>query len=159
VGMLPWTDRIFCETLPLIDETLEAPWATVEFDSAFMTLHRERVEGSDETRVAGVMGRTVNQERLWLPRPAAQGRLGRQDHWPLGRGHHPLVDPAAGGPPPHPNLPGHPGLEETLMATVGSGREPCDGPASDRLLGGRCPARGRGSGDGCKPRGLGPSFA
>lgn len=65
VGMLPWTDRIFCETLPLIDETLSAPWSTIEFDSAFMTLHRERVESSNTTRVAGVMGRIVNQERLF----------------------------------------------------------------------------------------------
>ncbi len=45
VGTLPWTDRIFCELFPLIDEDLQAPWATIEFDSAFMTLHRERKEG------------------------------------------------------------------------------------------------------------------
>ena len=36
VGVLPWTDRMFCETLPLVDEGLEAPWSTVEFDSAFL---------------------------------------------------------------------------------------------------------------------------
>ena len=82
VGMLPWTDRIFCETLPLIDETLEAPWATVEFDSAFMTLHRERVEGTDETRVAGVMGRIVNQERLFA-RSLGQFFLSRDKRTPL----------------------------------------------------------------------------
>lgn len=82
VGMLPWTDRIFCETLPLIDETLEAPWATVEFDSAFMTLHRERVEGTEETRVAGVMGRIVNQERLFA-RSLGQFFLSRDKRTPL----------------------------------------------------------------------------
>lgn len=65
VGLLPWTDRIFCETLPLVDEALAAPWCTIEFDSAFMTLHRERLPDSDHTRVAGVMGRIVNQERLF----------------------------------------------------------------------------------------------
>jgi len=65
VGLLPWTDRIFCETLPLIDEELEGPWCTIEFDSAFMTLHREAIAGTSQTRVAGVMGRIVNQERLF----------------------------------------------------------------------------------------------
>jgi hypothetical protein len=82
VGVLPWTDRIFCETLPLIDEKLEAPWATVEFDSAFMTLHRERVEGGDETRVGGVFGRIVNQERLFA-RSLGQFFLKRDKRTPL----------------------------------------------------------------------------
>lgn len=82
IGLLPWTDRIFCETLPLIDETIEAPWCTVEFDSAFMTLHRERIEGSDRTRVAGVMGRIVNQERLFA-RSLGQFFLKREKTTPL----------------------------------------------------------------------------
>jgi len=82
VGMLPWTDRIFCETLPLIDESLSAPWCTVEFDSAFMTLHRERVEGTDRTQVAGIMGRIVNQERLFV-RSLAQFFLKREKASPL----------------------------------------------------------------------------
>ncbi len=82
VGMLPWTDRIFCETLPLLDEDLSAPWATVEFDSAFMTLHRERVEGADRTRVAGIMGRIVNQERLFA-RSLAQFFIKREKSTPL----------------------------------------------------------------------------
>lgn len=82
VGMLPWTDRIFCETLPLIDEGLSAPWSTVEFDSAFMTLHRERVEGTSATRVAGVMGRIVNQERLFA-RSLGQFYLSRAKQTPL----------------------------------------------------------------------------
>jgi hypothetical protein len=82
IGMLPWTDRIFCETLPLIDESLEAPWGTIEFDSAFMTLHRERVEGSERTRVAGVMGRIVNQERLFA-RSLGQFFLSRDKRTPL----------------------------------------------------------------------------
>jgi hypothetical protein len=82
IGMLPWTDRIFCETLPLIDETLSAPWCTVEFDSAFMTLHRERVEGTDATRVAGVLGRIVNQERLFA-KSLGQFFLKRNKRTPL----------------------------------------------------------------------------
>jgi hypothetical protein len=82
VAVLPWTDRIFCETLPLIDEGLRAPWATVEFDSAFMTLHRERIEGSQDTRIAGVMGRIVNQERLFM-RSLGQFFLRREKATPL----------------------------------------------------------------------------
>lgn len=83
VGLLPWTDRIFCEILPLIDETLAAPWCTIEFDSAFMTLHRERVpEDPQATRVAGVRGRIVNQERLFM-RSLGQFFLKRDKRTPL----------------------------------------------------------------------------
>jgi hypothetical protein len=82
VGVLPWTDRVFCETLPVIDPELSAPWSTIEFDSAFMTLHRERVEGTEKTRVAGVMGRIVNQERLFA-KSLAQFYLRRGKSSPL----------------------------------------------------------------------------
>jgi hypothetical protein len=82
VATLPWTDRIFCEMLPLLDDQLSAPWSTIEFDSAFMTLHRERVEGTDATRVAGVMGRIVNQERLFM-RSLGQFFLKRDKSTPL----------------------------------------------------------------------------
>jgi hypothetical protein len=82
VGTLPWTDRIFCETLPLIDESLVAPWTTIEFDSAFMTLHRERKPESEETFPAGVMGRIVNQERLFV-RSLGQFFLKRDKRTPL----------------------------------------------------------------------------
>jgi len=33
------SDRIVCEMAPLVDDSIEAPWGTVEFDSIFMTLH------------------------------------------------------------------------------------------------------------------------
>jgi hypothetical protein len=82
VGTLPWTDRIFCESLPLLDESLAAPWATIEFDSAFMTLHRERIGDTDATRIAGVMGRIVNQERLFA-RSLGQFFLKRDKPTPL----------------------------------------------------------------------------
>jgi hypothetical protein len=82
VGVLPWTDRIFCEMLPLIDDSLCAPWGTIEFDSAFMTLHRERDPESKITRVAGVMGRIVNQERLFA-KSLAQFFLRRDKSTPL----------------------------------------------------------------------------
>jgi hypothetical protein len=82
VGVLPWTDRIFCEMLPLINDEIHAPWGTIEFDSAFMTLHRERDPESGATRVAGVMGRIVNQERLFA-KSLAQFFLRRDKSTPL----------------------------------------------------------------------------
>lgn len=78
---LPWTDRIFLENLPLIDEDLVCPWSTIEFDSAFMTLHKSRNEAG-HTRVSGVMGRIVNQERLLL-RSLAQFFLKRDKATPM----------------------------------------------------------------------------
>lgn len=81
VPPLPWTDRIFLENLPMADESLHCPWATIEFDSAFMTLHRAKDE-SGRTHVAGVMGRIVNQERLFL-RSLCQFFLSRQKATPL----------------------------------------------------------------------------
>jgi len=81
IPLLPWTDRIFMETLPLADEALEAPWGTIEFDSAYMTLHRERLEDG-RTQVAGVMGRIVNHERLFL-RCLAQFFLKRDRATPM----------------------------------------------------------------------------
>ncbi len=63
--LLPWTDRLFLETLPLADDNLNAPWATIEFDSSFMTLHLEKDEISKEMQVAGVKGSVVTPERLF----------------------------------------------------------------------------------------------
>jgi hypothetical protein len=81
VSLLPWTDRIFCETLPLIDEGISAPWATIEFDSAFMTLHREATP-TGGTQIAGVQGRIVNQEHLFA-RSLGQFYLQRRKPTPL----------------------------------------------------------------------------
>lgn len=81
IGVLPWTDRMICEMLPLMDENLNAPWGTIEFDSAFMTLHRELGE-TGQARVAGVMGRIVNQERLFA-RSLGQFFLKRDKAAPL----------------------------------------------------------------------------
>ena len=32
-ALLPWSDRDLLETLPWIDDSLTAPWSTIEFDS------------------------------------------------------------------------------------------------------------------------------
>ena len=82
VGMLPWTDRMLCETLPRFDANLDTPWATIEFDSAFMTLHRERDPATDQTQVCGIMGSIVNQERLFM-KSLGQFFLSRQKAEPL----------------------------------------------------------------------------
>ncbi len=81
VPPLPWTDRIFLESIPLADEQIQSPWATIEFDSAFMTLHKEKDENGVAT-VAGVMGRIVNQERVFL-RSLAQFFLNRDKATPM----------------------------------------------------------------------------
>ena len=63
-GPLPPTDRLFCELLPYIDDELENPWGTIEFDSTFMTL---RVESTDSgTRFGGTFGGITRPERLFL---------------------------------------------------------------------------------------------
>lgn len=78
---LPWTDRIFLENIPLVDEGLLCPWSTIEFDSAFMTLHKSRDEAG-HSQVSGVMGRIVNQERLFL-RSLAQFFLKKEKATPM----------------------------------------------------------------------------
>ena len=82
VGTLPWTDRMLCEHLPRYDSNLDAPWATIEFDSAFMTLHRGRDSDTGETQVRGIMGRFANQERLFM-KSLGQFFLSRQKTQPL----------------------------------------------------------------------------
>ena len=98
VRQLPWTDRMLCESLPHFDDQLNAPWATIEFDSAFMTLHRELDYETGETKVAGVMGYIANQERLFM-KSLGQFYLNRTRPTPL-MGHvvfierlaHPILD-------------------------------------------------------------------
>ena len=82
VSTLPWTDRMLCEALPKFDTEINEPWATVEFDSAFMTLHRERDPVTRKTQVGGVMGRIVNQERLFM-KSLGQFYLSRTKKHPL----------------------------------------------------------------------------
>lgn len=64
VKNLPPTDRLFCEILPWIDDDLYGPWATIEFDSTFMTLHAES-RGSSEI-VTGTLGGITRPERLFM---------------------------------------------------------------------------------------------
>jgi hypothetical protein len=89
VRQLPWTDRVFLELLPLTDDTLDAPWASIEFDSTYMTLHAE--EGpSGRPIIAGVRQDIVAPERLFA-RSLAQFFLKRDKHTPL-MGHVVFID-------------------------------------------------------------------
>jgi hypothetical protein len=71
VGPLPWTDRSLLEGLSYQLETLSAPWATVEFDSVFMSLRLEEENNKRHIRgikwpdVSGNKSFFVNQERLF----------------------------------------------------------------------------------------------
>lgn len=63
-GPLPPTDRLFCEILPYIDDSLSSPWSTIEFDSTFMTLRTEKDD--DGYRFGGTFGGITRPERLFL---------------------------------------------------------------------------------------------
>lgn len=85
VGLLPWTDRIYLETIPTYcDDELEAPWSSVEFDSTFMTL-RLGTGTSGQPEIMGVRvqgGEIVAPERLFV-RCLGQFFLSRQKRTPL----------------------------------------------------------------------------
>ena len=89
VRQLPWTDRILLELLPLADDSLQAPWATIEFDSTYMTLHAEADERGNP-RIAGVKQFIVAPERLFA-RSLAQFFLKRDKATPL-MGHVVFID-------------------------------------------------------------------
>jgi len=74
--LLPWSDRDFLETLPWIDDSLTAPWSTIEFDSVFMTLHLEKDEEGNK-RILGVRGNIVAPPERLFARSLAQFYLSR----------------------------------------------------------------------------------
>lgn len=81
IHQLPWTDRIFLETLPLCDENLDAPWSSIEIDSAFMTLFLYQQEPSNPPYISGVRGTIVSNEKLFA-RSLAQFFLSRKKSTP-----------------------------------------------------------------------------
>lgn len=86
VAPLPWTDRIFLESIPLYcDPSLEAPWSTIEFDAVFKTLRLGIDEHTHQPEVIGTpsrVGEIVAPERLFL-RSLAQFFLSRDKRTPL----------------------------------------------------------------------------
>ena len=59
----PSTDRISLEIIPLLDEKIEAPWSTIEFDSIFMTMFVEKNE-EGKSKLSGVRGDILAPERI-----------------------------------------------------------------------------------------------
>lgn len=65
---LPLTDRTIVETLPNIVKELQSPWATLEYDSCFMTLHPDKK--GEKWQIMGyphhALGETTRPERIFL---------------------------------------------------------------------------------------------
>lgn len=98
---LPWTDRALFELLPLFDPALKEPWASIEFDSIFMTLQAYRDNETGGVKIQGVQGgKIVSPERIFL-RSLAQFYLNRDKASPM-MGHVIFVDRLA-----FPELDGH----------------------------------------------------
>lgn len=78
---LPSTDRIALEILPLIDDDLDSPWSTVEFDGVFMTMF-VRQETDSSCHLSGVRNDILAPERL-TARSLGQFFLKRKSSGPL----------------------------------------------------------------------------
>ncbi|RJQ21363.1 hypothetical protein C4580_02370 [Candidatus Woesearchaeota archaeon] len=65
---LPLTDRAIAELLPNVDLTLNAPWATFDFDSCFMTLHSEYLDNKWQVKgyFTGMGLEVTRPERIFL---------------------------------------------------------------------------------------------
>ena len=64
---LPWTDRLLLEALALFKEEFEAPWSTIEFDSAIITLRRSYNDKQLPIVVGSGMNNTIYYpERIFL---------------------------------------------------------------------------------------------
>lgn len=62
--LLPGTDRLTFERLPLIDDDLKGPWGSTEFDSVFMTLRMKRDWGDTIATMQGVRGNILVSPNL-----------------------------------------------------------------------------------------------
>ncbi|HZT69266.1 MAG TPA: hypothetical protein VFC10_05905 [Terriglobia bacterium] len=93
VGRLPWTDRMVFEFIANMEDNLQAPWSTVEFDSAFMTLWiAELVDnlGNSRMKLSAVMDHIIAHMGLFA-RSLAQFFLSRRKATTL-MGHVVFVD-------------------------------------------------------------------
>lgn len=93
VGKLPWTDRMFFEFIAQEKEDLAAPWASCEFDSAFMTLwiaSRRIADGQEWLRLGAVQDHIVAHMGLFA-RSLGQFYLNRSKATPL-MGHVVFID-------------------------------------------------------------------
>ncbi|MHA1787008.1 MAG: hypothetical protein ACTSWU_02315 [Candidatus Thorarchaeota archaeon] len=88
---IPVTDRITLERLPFIDDGLEGPWATTEFDSVFMTLRMRKPFGADTAALQGVRGNVLVQPNL-IMKSLVQFFLRREEALDPSMGHVIFVD-------------------------------------------------------------------
>lgn len=63
---IPATDRLTFERIPFVDETVEGPWSSTEFDSVFMTLRMRREWQSQPASLQGVRGDVLVPPNLIL---------------------------------------------------------------------------------------------
>lgn len=65
---LPWTDRLLLEAIALFKNEIEAPWSTIEFDSAIITLRKKMDELTNNPVIigSGINNNIYYPERLFL---------------------------------------------------------------------------------------------
>lgn len=61
---IPSTDRLTFERIPYIDDQLNAPWGSTEFDSVFMTLRMHRPAPNVSAKLEGVRGNILVQPNI-----------------------------------------------------------------------------------------------
>jgi len=89
--LIPATDRLTFERIPLIDDTIHAPWSSTEFDAVFMTLRMRREVGAPKAEMQGVRGNVLLQPNL-IMRSLVQFFLDRGDPMEPTMGHVIFVD-------------------------------------------------------------------
>ena len=62
--MIPSTDRLTFERIPFIDNNIEGPWSSTEFDAIFMTLRMRMEIGSSKPTMQGVRGNVLVQPNI-----------------------------------------------------------------------------------------------
>jgi hypothetical protein len=88
---IPCTDRLTFERLPYINDKLEGPWTSTEFDGVFMTLRMRKEWLSDEATIQGVRGNVLVQPNL-IMRSLVQFHLKMEPPMEPSMGHVIFVD-------------------------------------------------------------------
>lgn len=88
---IPATDRLTLERLPMIDDSIESPWSSTEFDAVFMTLRMKKDFGSEEATLQGVRGSVLVQPNL-IMKSLAQFHFKRNPPGEPSMGHVIFVD-------------------------------------------------------------------
>ena len=62
--LIPSTDRLTFERIPFIDDDIEGPWSSTEFDAIFMTLRMRRENEFSEPTMQGIRGNVLVQPNI-----------------------------------------------------------------------------------------------